>query len=174
MGYALPSGGRGGGLGWVVAAAAVALAVGHVTGLPALRPPLAATARAAPQARPVRVVYRDADGRWRVRVAGATGVWRTASIAAWRRAMPGMRVRRANGGVELTETPGLDADPFYLGVDRGRVAIWAGRPHAFSVRLATTPLLAGALGPGDLARLQATVRVPSVAGAWRVLSRLGA
>lgn len=174
MGYALPGGGRGGSFGWVIAAAAVALAVSHGTSMPALRPPLAVTAAAASQARPVRVVYRDADGRWRVRVVGATGAWRTASVAAWRRAMPGMRVRTASGGVELTEAPGQNAEPFYLGLDHGRVAVWAGRPDGFPVRVATTPLLAGALDPGDLARLRASVRVHSVAKALEVLGRLGA
>jgi hypothetical protein len=177
MGYALGGGGRGGGLLWLLAATGVtALMAGHLTALPALLPLRAVTAPvhpAAGRARTVRLAYRDADGHWRVRLAQATGVWGTASPATWRQAMPGMRVRADGSTIDLTEATRPTADPYYLGLDRGRVAIWAGRPGGYHLRLSTTPLLAGALGSGEVARLSATVRVGSLSEAWQVLSGMG-
>ncbi len=178
MGYALGGGGRGSGLLWLAAATgAAALMGGHLTALPSLRPLRAVTASIHPApavgARPVRIAYRDADGRWRVLTAKAAGPWRSASAAAWRRAMPGMDVRVDGGGVALTESLHPKASPYYLAIDQGRVGIWAGRPEGYHVCVSTTPLLAGTLGPAEIARLRATVRVASVAQAWQVLSGLG-
>jgi hypothetical protein len=150
---------------------------GHLTALPSLRPLRAVTASIHPApavgARPVRIAYRDADGRWRVLTAKAAGPWRSASAAAWRRAMPGMDVRVDGGGVALTESLHPKASPYYLAIDQGRVGIWAGRPEGYHVCVSTTPLLAGTLGPAEIARLRATVRVASVAQAWQALSGLG-
>jgi hypothetical protein len=174
MGYALPGGGRRGGVVWLVAAACAALAAVRLASLPPLPRPLAVTAPAhLSPARAVRVAYRDADGRWRQSQAWATGRWATASAAQWRRDMPGMRVLATAQGVDLAEQPGSGGDPYYVGIERGRVAIWAGRPGGFHLRLDTTPLLAGALDAADLARLRATIRVRTVSAGWQVLSRLG-
>jgi hypothetical protein len=182
MGYAWGGGGRPKGLALWAGAGGIALILTHALAgaprgpVPTLAVPALPRASAGPvaAARTVRVVYRDGDGRWRVAVAHARGAWRTASAKTWRRAMPGMRVGSAGGAVVLTEAAARGRDPYYLDIRAGRVGVWAGRPGSFSVQVATTPLLAGALDSVDIARLEAAPRVPSVAAAWRRLSALGA
>ncbi|MDA8343968.1 MAG: hypothetical protein M0Z66_00650 [Thermaerobacter sp.] len=84
--------------------------------------------------------------------------------------MPGWTMKTAGGHVTLLPKSG--ADPLYLGVVQGQVALFFGPPRYGWVDQ-MTGLRASALRPADLARLTAGVPVESVGAAWQMLEGLG-